>query len=139
MSETILKTGNRKFVYAIGRRKSATAKIRLYGKGSGTFVVNGRPLQEYFPTAILQQAAIRALTATNNVDQYDANVEVMGGGPRGQSDAVKLAVARALVKADEGFKVVVKKEGLLTRDARVKERKKFGLKRARRAPQWAKR
>lgn len=139
MKEAILKPGNRKFVYAIGRRKEAIAKVRLYGKGSGTFVVNGKALTNYFPTAILQQAAIRPLTLTNTMDQYDAQVDVVGGGPRGQSDAVKLAIARALVKADQGYKITVKKAGLLTRDARVKERKKFGLKRARRAPQWAKR
>lgn len=135
----MLKTGNRKFTYAIGRRKQAIAKVRLYGKGEGTFVVNGKELTKYFPTAILQQAAIRPLSLTNTADQYDASVEVVGGGPRGQSDAVKLGIARALVKADQGYKITVKKAGLLTRDARVKERKKFGLKRARRAPQWAKR
>lgn len=135
----MLKTGNRKFIYAIGRRKSAIAKIRLYSKGAGTFMVNGKTLANYFPTAILQQAAIRPLTVANMADQYDAVVDVVGGGPRGQSDAMKLAVARALVKADTGYKITIKKAGLLTRDARVKERKKFGLKRARRAPQWAKR
>ncbi len=139
MTETTLKTGNRKFIYAIGRRKSAIARIRLYAKGAGTFVVNGKPLVNYFPTAILQQAAIRPLTVANMADQYDAVVDVIGGGPRGQSDAMKLAVARALVKSDAGYKITIKKAGLLTRDPRVKERKKFGLKRARRAPQWAKR
>lgn len=137
--QTILKPGNRKFIYAIGRRKQAIAKVRLYGKGSGTFVVNGKELNNYFTTGILQQAALRPLVLTNNLDQYDVQVEVIGGGPRGQSDAVKLGIARALVKADQGYKLTVKKAGLLTRDARVKERKKFGLKRARRAPQWAKR
>ncbi len=134
-----IKTGNRKYTYAIGRRKSAIAKVRLYGKGAGQVTVNGKELAAYFPTAILQQMAIRPLTVTNTADQYDAVVEVVGGGPRGQSDAVKMAVARALVLADQGYKLTVKKAGLLTRDARVKERKKFGLKRARRAPQWAKR
>ena len=133
------KPGNRKYTYARGRRKSSVAQIRLYGKGSGKFYVNGQDLQAYFPTEILRQTAVLPLKMTNTADQYDATLSVKGGGIRGQSDAVKLAFARALVKADEGYKIPVKKSGLLTRDARVKERKKYGLKRARRAPQWSKR
>lgn len=133
------KPGNRKYVYARGRRKNAVAQARLYPKGSGQYFVNGKELNAYFPTEILRQSAVLPLKTTNTADQYDATVSVVGGGVRGQSDAVKLALARALVKADEGYKIPVKKAGLLTRDARVKERKKYGLKKARRAPQWSKR
>lgn len=133
------KPGNRKYIYARGRRKNATAQARLYPKGSGQVYVNGKELAVYFPMALLRQAAVLPLSATNTADQYDATIAVSGGGIRGQSDAIKLAIARALVKADEGYRIPVKKAGLLTRDARVKERKKFGLKKARRAPQWSKR
>ncbi|MBI4121855.1 MAG: 30S ribosomal protein S9 [Parcubacteria group bacterium] len=134
-----VKTDNRKYIYAIGRRKGAIATLRLFGKGSGKFVVNGMPLETYFTTAILRQVAVRPLALTNTADQYDGTISVKGGGVRGQSDAVRLAFARAIVETEPGYKLTVKKAGLLTRDPRVKERKKYGLKRARRAPQWAKR
>lgn len=137
--QDVFKAGNRKYIYAIGRRKGAIATLRLYGKGAGKFAVNGKALESYFTTPILQQVAVKPLTLTNTADQYDADISVQGGGVRGQSDAVRLAFARALVEADAGYKMSVKKAGLLTRDPRVKERKKYGLKRARRAPQWAKR
>jgi small subunit ribosomal protein S9 len=133
------KPGNRKYIYARGRRKSAVAQARLYAKGTGRVIVNGMELEAYFPTEILRQTAVLPMKATNTADQYDITVSVSGGGIRGQSDAVKLALARALVKADEGYRIPVKKSGFLTRDARVKERKKFGLRKARRAPQWSKR
>lgn len=139
IEQDVFKPGNRKYIFSVGRRKGATATLRLYAKGEGKFVVNGKPLESYFTTAILQQVAVKPLVLTNTADQYDANISVQGGGVRGQSDAVRLAFARALVEADAGYKMSVKKAGLLTRDARVKERKKYGLKKARRAPQWAKR
>lgn len=131
--------GKRKYIYAVGRRKSAIAQIRLYPKGKGVYVVNGKPLAEYFTTGIQQQKALQALVATNLNNDFDATIVVRGGGVIGQADAVKLALTRALVTHDEGYKKQVKTEGLLTRDSRVKERKKPGLKRARRAPQWSKR
>lgn len=133
------KPGNRKYTFAIGRRKGATANLRMYGKGAGKIMINGKTLEAYFPTEILRQSAVKALTLTNTADQFDGVITVMGGGIRGQSDAVKLAFARAVVAVEPGYKATIKKAGLLTRDARVKERKKYGLKRARRAPQWAKR
>ena len=133
------KPGNRKYTYKIGRRKRAIAQIRMYGKGSGVIVVNKREFKEYFPTTILQQLALLPLTDTNQADIYDISVLVRGGGIRGQADAIRLAIARAIVENEEGFKSQIKKAGYLTRDSRVKERKKYGLKRARRAPQWSKR
>lgn len=133
------KPGNRKYNYAVGRRKEAVAQVRLYGKGSGKFVVNGRTLSEYFQNPLLEQTAVLPLRMSNLMDEYDATIAVKGGGKRGQSDAVSLAIARALTEVSPELRPVIKKAGLLTRDSRVKERKKYGLKRARRAPQWSKR
>jgi len=140
MADTeVFKPGNRKYTYAVGRRKRAIAQLRLYGKGSGKVFVNGKPMAHYFTTAILQQAALRPLALTNLQEDYDATVVVRGGGVRGQADAVRLAIARALIDIDIELRPLLKKSGFLRRDARVKERKKYGLKRARRAPQWSKR
>ncbi len=136
---TTFKAGNRKYIYAVGRRKSAIAQVRLYQKGSGQVIVNDRPLEDYFPTGTLQQAALAPLMEMNLLDSHDMTVKVVGGGVKGQADAVKLGVARALNLEDEGHRPLMKKAGFLTRDARVKERKKFGLRGARRAPQWSKR
>jgi len=137
--EVDFKPGKRKYHYAIGRRKSAVATIRLYPKGEGIMVVNGKPLKDYFPTDILQNAATKALDMLNQADVFDATIKVTGGGLSGQADAVQLGFARALIDFDKDLRSQVKKEGLLTRDSRVKERKKYGLKGARRAPQWSKR
>ena len=137
--QNTFKPGNRKYIYSIGRRKSAIAQLRLYPKGSGQYIVNKKKLGEYFPTQNLKETALKALEMNNLLGDFDATVHVTGGGVSGQADAVKLAFARALIEHDEGYKQQVKKAGLLTRDARVKERKKPGLKGARRAPQWSKR
>lgn len=136
---TTFKAGNRKYIYAVGRRKSAIAQVRLYQKGSGQVIVNDRELNDYFPTETLRQAALAPLMEMNLLDSHDMTVHVVGGGVKGQADAVKLGVARALNLQDEGYRPLMKKAGFLTRDARVKERKKFGLRGARRAPQWSKR
>lgn len=133
------KPGNRKYVYAIGRRKSASAQVRLYPKGSGTIVVNGKTLSNYFQNKLQENRALSALIEQNQVDAFDATIVVNGGGKSGQADAVKLAIARAMIDHDETLRPTVKRLGLLTRDARVKERKKPGLRKARRAPQWSKR
>ena len=133
------KPGNRKYTFALGRRKSAIAQVRLYAKGSGKIFINGLPIEEYLTTELLRQSALLPLELTNTADVFDATIVVKGGGKPGQSDAIKLALARAIVEVDDGYKTVVKKAGYLTRDARVKERKKYGLKKARRAPQWSKR
>lgn len=139
MSDKEFKPGNRKYIPAIGRRKTSTAQVRLYPKGSGIFMINGKSADDYFQDKMLISRAIESLTANNLADTYDVIVLASGGGKKGQSDAVRLGVARALVAEDEERRSLVKKAGFLRRDPRVKERKKYGLKRARRAPQWSKR
>lgn len=127
------------YFFAIGRRKSAIAKVKLVPEGSGEFLVNQRTVIDYFPTLQLQKSAIDPLTLLGLLKKVNLEIAVVGGGVSAQAQAVGLGVARALVKWNKDLKTVLKKEGLLTRDARKKERKKPGLKRARRAPQWQKR
>jgi small subunit ribosomal protein S9 len=122
----------------VGRRKAASARVRLQ-KGAGTVTVNGKPLQEYFPYFEWQESVLAPLKMIGKEKDLDVSVKVMGGGKKGQATAVQLGIARALVLWNEEFKKTLKSLGLLTRDARVKERKKPGLKKARRAPQWSKR
>lgn len=123
---------------AIGRRKCASARVRL-DKGSGKIVINNKPLSEYLPYFELQETVLAPLKALAKEKDYDISVRICGGGKKGQSVAIQHGIARALVKWNEDFKKTLKTLGFLTRDARVKERKKFGLKKARRAPQWSKR
>ncbi|PIQ67773.1 30S ribosomal protein S9 [Candidatus Uhrbacteria bacterium CG_4_10_14_0_2_um_filter_41_7] len=127
------------YVQAIGRRKEATAQVRLYPAGTGKFSVNDKELKEYFHTAATQEIAALPLIGVGKTETVDITVRVLGGGMKGQADAVRLGVARALVKMDEELKAAIKATGLLTRDARVKERKKPGLRKARRSQQWRKR
>lgn len=123
----------------IGRRKEATARVRVMS-GSGRFIVNEKPLQEYFPRLGDVQAILAPLQAAGeNLETLDITVVVKGGGVSGQTGAVKLGVARALIKMNPDLRPVMRKAGFLTRDARVKERKKPGLKRARKAPTYTKR
>ncbi len=122
-----------------GRRKTSVARVRLY-PGNGEITVNGKPAREYFGGRDLYQLLIRQpLQLTNNLDRYNIMVRVRGGGMTGQAGAVRHGVARALTRADEELRPVLKRSGFLTRDARMKERKKVGLKRARKAPQYTKR
>lgn len=123
---------------ATGRRKEAIARVRLI-PGSGTWTVNGRSLGDYFPNKLHQQIAAEPLVALDVADRYDVLVRVQGGGVSGQAGAVRLGVARALLQTDDEARPPLKKNGLLTRDARVKERRKYGLKKARKAPQYSKR
>ena len=123
----------------VGRRKAATARVRLYGGGKGDIVVNDRPLEQYFARGVDQRHLREPLEATATASRFDISVRVRGGGVRGQAGAVRLGIARALVKAEPELQPVLRKGGFLTRDARVKERKKPGLKRARKAPQYTKR
>lgn len=123
---------------AVGRRKSAAARVRV-DKGSGKIVVNGKSLQEYFPHFEMRESVLAPLKALAKEKDLDFSVKVSGGGKKGQSVAVQLGIARALVVWNDDFKKTLKTLGFLTRDARVKERKKPGLKKARRAPQWSKR
>lgn len=123
---------------AVGRRKSASARVRLY-KGEGKITINGLSLEKYFPYFELQETVIAPLKALGKEKDLDISSKVVGGGKNGQAKAVRLGVARALVEWNADFRKTLKSLGFLTRDPRVKERKKFGLKRARRAPQWSKR
>ncbi len=123
---------------ATGRRKCAIAQVKLF-KGHGEITVNGKPYQELFPRLDHRKAIEKPLLVTDTINKYNAIVKVTGGGISGQVGAISLGIARALVKINENFRPLLRKEGLLTRDARVKERKKYGLKRARKAPQYTKR
>ena len=121
-----------------GRRKSAVARVRL-AAGTGKIVVNGRPFENYFPMESLRVVATQPLTVTGSVDKYDAQITVSGGGPTGQAGAVRHGFARALLTVDANLRPVLKAEGLLTRDSRMKERKKYGQPGARKRFQYSKR
>ncbi len=130
---------NGEYIEAVGRRKSATARVRLYPGGQGEIVVNNKPMKEYFGRALDQMILMQPLVLTGLQESFNISVQVKGGGESGQAQAVRHGLARALVKADPNLRPVLKSAGMLTRDARVKERKKPGLKRARKAPQYTKR
>lgn len=130
---------SRKYVEGIGRRKTSVARVRLYAGGQGSFLVNNRPWEEYFPVVALQTPVMEPFALTATKGTFDVSVHVRGGGVHSQAAAVSLGIARALEKADENFRKPLRASDLLTRDPRKKERKKPGLKRARRAPQWQKR
>lgn len=132
MSET-------KYIEAIGRRKEAIARVRLHHGGSGTIKINDRELTDYLPLETMQQAVISPLKETGMENTFDVTVHVSGGGIHGQADGIRLGIARALIDFNPEFRSTLKKAGFLSRDARVKERKKFGHKSARRSPQWSKR
>ena len=131
---------------ATGRRKSSSAQVRITG-GTGNITVNGVDVNEYFPNQILVMDLKQPLTVTDNVNRFDIEVTVKGGGYSGQAGAIRLGIARALLEFDantdqtreDSYRKILKANGFLTRDARVKERKKYGLKKARRAPQFSKR
>ncbi len=125
--------------YGTGRRKTSVARVYLI-PGNGEFMINGRPLDEYFGGLdTLKMVARQPLVLTNTVGDFDVNCNVHGGGFTGQSGAIRLGIARALVEADKNLRPELKKAGYLTRDSRMVERKKYGLKKARRAPQFSKR
>ena len=124
--------------HAIGRRKTSVARVYLR-PGNGTWEVNGRSLEQHLPRSVLRQSAIRPLELTENADKFDVKVNVMGGGLRGQADAIRLGVARALLKVDETLRPRLRAEGLLTRDPREVERKKPGRPGARKRFQFSKR
>ncbi len=126
------------YYYGTGRRKRAVARVRLY-PGTGTIVINGRPIEEVFTRLVYQITVRQPLLLTETLDKFNVQVKINGGGTTGWAEAIAHGVARALVVADEQYKLTLRKAGLLTRDPRVKERKKYGLKRARKAPQYTKR
>ncbi len=128
-----------KYFYAVGRRKRAVATVRVYEKGKGQIYINNRLLEEYFPRFEQQKDVLDPLKAVGEDKNHDITIHVKGGGLQGQADSIKLGIARALVKMNSELRETLKKLGFLRRDPRKKERKKPGLKRARRAPQWSKR
>ncbi len=133
------KTTSTEYFYASGKRKTSIARVRLYTNGKGDIVVNGKPAQDYF-TLLTSKGIINSplkLTGTHN--QFDISIKVLGGGMSSQAEAVRHGISRALLEFNPELRPTLKKAGLLTRDARIKERKKPGLKRARRAPQFSKR
>ena len=125
-------------IQTTGRRKEAVARVRLR-PGSGKLVVNGKEIEQYFRIATHRMAATESLRITQTADVYDVDATIQGGGISGQAGALGLGIARALVTLDPEARPVLKKSGLLTRDAREKERRKYGLKKARKAPQYSKR
>ncbi|HEX9645022.1 MAG TPA: 30S ribosomal protein S9 [Acidimicrobiia bacterium] len=125
-------------VQATGRRKSAVARVRLYD-GSGQFSLNGRSLEDYFPQLALRLRVLDPLKVAEAEGRYDVHATIEGGGFTGQTDALRLGIARALVGIDGELRPALKREGYLTRDSRKVERKKYGLRKARRAPQFTKR
>jgi small subunit ribosomal protein S9 len=130
---------DQQYYEGIGRRKTSTARVRLYVGGTGNFVVNDKAGQEYFSREQDYKRLMEVLASTGTEGRYNVSAHVNGGGVTGQADAVRMGLARALVRIDPGFREVLRRGGSLTRDARAKERKKPGLKRARKAPQYTKR
>ena len=126
------------YTHGTGKRKSAIAQVRLF-PGNGAIIVNGMPYEERFPRLAHRQAILKPLLVTENLDKCNIVVKISGGGISGQGDAIAHGIARALVRENENHRPILRKYGLLTRDSRIKERKKVGLKRARKAPQYTKR
>jgi small subunit ribosomal protein S9 len=125
-------------IQTTGRRKGSIARVRLR-PGTGVIKINGHAFERYFPTLTQQTVATEALRLTQTADVYDVDAALNGGGVSGQAGALRLGIARALATLDDELRPTLKKEGLLTRDAREKERRKYGLKKARKAPQYSKR
>lgn len=136
---TLTREFSGKYTASVGKRKTATSQVRLYEKGTGIIMVNGQALASYFPVLSHQAAVAQPLRAAGLHKSLDFSVIVNGGGKSGQAEAIAHGISRCLVAMNEEIKPVLKAKGLMTRDARIKERKKPGLKRARRAPQWSKR
>tara|TARA_A100001011_G_scaffold247320_1_gene255572 strand:+ start:14415 stop:14819 length:405 start_codon:yes stop_codon:yes gene_type:complete len=134
----MLKIYNLEVVHTIGRRKTSVARIYL-SKGKDNVTVNGKDYKEYFPTTTQQYKVMQPFNLTNNAGKYDVSVNVYGGGTTGQVEAIRLAISRALCQISEDNKPALKGEGLLTRDPRMVERKKFGQKKARKKFQFSKR
>jgi small subunit ribosomal protein S9 len=125
-------------IHKIGRRKTAVARIYV-SEGKGNITVNKRDYKEYFTTSTLQYKVLQALNLTNNVNAFDIKINVFGGGVTGQAEAIRLAISRVLIEIDPENRAILKPEGLLTRDPRMVERKKFGQKKARKKFQFSKR
>ncbi|MFO0780727.1 MAG: 30S ribosomal protein S9 [Candidatus Gracilibacteria bacterium] len=140
MAETTkAKTKLQEYYYGLGKRKTAVARVRLYPNGKGSITVNDKPVEEFVKTATGHMVIKSPLKLTGLVKSFDISVRVNGGGTNAQTDAIRHGISRALLEYNDTLRGTLKKAGFLTRDARVKERKKPGLKRARRAPQFSKR
>ena len=129
----------KKYFYGTGRRKSSVARVRVYENGTGSIIINGREINDYFGLDTLKLVVNQPLVATDLVGKVDVVVTVAGGGVSGQAGAIRHGVSRALVVLNPEFRAALKAAGFMTRDPRMKERKKYGLKAARRAPQFSKR
>ena len=127
------------YMYGTGRRKSSVARVRVYPNGSGNITINGRDVEEYFGLETLKRVVRQPLNATETLGKVDIIATVEGGGVSGQAGALRHGISRALLLVNPDFRPILKKAGFLTRDPRMKERKKYGLKAARRAPQFSKR
>jgi small subunit ribosomal protein S9 len=126
------------YFHGTGRRKASIARVRIFN-GDGAVIVNGKPVAEYFPRELYQHVIEHAFRVSETFGKFNTTVVVQGGGVTGQAEAVRHGIARALCRANEEFRPLLSKAGLLTRDSRERERKKYGLKRARKAPQYTKR
>lgn len=131
-------TSKKEYFYGTGRRKSSVARVRIV-PGSGAITINGRDIDDYFGLETLKLIVRQPMAATNTLGKYDIIAKVIGGGVSGQAGAIRHGLSRALLQSDNELKAILKKAGFLTRDPRMKERKKYGLKAARRAPQFSKR
>ena len=129
----------RKYSYGTGRRKSSVARVRVYENGTGSIIINGRDMDDYFGLDTLKLIVRQPLVTTGTVGKVDIEATVHGGGVSGQAGAIRHGISRALLLVDESYRPALKAAGFLTRDPRMKERKKYGLKAARRAPQFSKR
>ena len=127
------------YKYGTGRRKSSVARVHLFENGTGSITINGRDIDEYFGLETLKMVVRQPLNATNTLGKVDIVATVEGGGVSGQAGAIRHGISRALLLVDDSYRAPLKAAGLLTRDPRMKERKKYGLKAARRAPQFSKR
>ena len=132
-------TSKKPYLYGTGRRKSSVARVHLFQSGTGTITINGRDIDEYFGLETLKGIVRQPLVITDTLSKVDISATVKGGGVTGQAGAMRHGISRALLLVDESFKPILKDAGFLTRDPRMKERKKYGLKGARRAPQFSKR
>ncbi len=137
--EKVQQEETRKYTPAVGRRKAASARIRLFESGKGEVVVNGKPLATHLPVETMQTTVLKPLNVVGQAKSFDVSAKVLGGGLAGHADAISLGIARALVAHNPEYRPALKAAGLLMRDAREKERKKPGLKKARKAAQWSKR
>lgn len=130
---------NDQYYYGVGRRKESVVTARVYSKGTAGVTVNDKPLDEYFIHEEMRERILKPLEVLDKSDQFQITLRIRGGGLSGQADAARLAIANALVEMSEELRPTLKRAGFIKRDARVKERKKYGLKRARKAPQFTKR